>query len=346
MEHFDRSAHLRGKVPNGRAWLHGLCLIAGACGAIAGAAALCGAFSRHLDLLTHLLPAWLILGLGGSAAAAALKPSPARARHGLVPAGLALVSLACAIGLIAPDRWAPTRRAIAPGPKQSLRLIQLNAWKHNKDLPQTADWILAQRPDVVVLEEAFAQNLPLVRRLRKRLPYRVSCTGRDPCSTTILSRMEPIASGGLKDRESTTPLAGAWATYQSSAGRFSVLAVQLPWPLPVHAQQARVRLLVDAAHRLEADDLIIAGDFNTTSWSYSLRRLDRELGARRVTRGVPTWPARGFLWTRRSIAFMPIDQVYVGGRWDLVSLRRGDRVGSDHYPLVIDLQRGLSRSGS
>jgi endonuclease/exonuclease/phosphatase (EEP) superfamily protein YafD len=252
--------------------------------------------------------------------------------------------LACVIVLLAPDLWPAPRTVPTPGPKQHLRLVQLNVWKHNKDLTQTADWVLAQAPDVVVLEEVFAQNLPLVRKLRTRLPYRVSCTGRDPCSTTILTRVAPIASGGLKERDLAAPLAGAWGTYPSAAGPFSIVAVQLPWPVPLGARQQRTRQLVQAAQRLNRGDLIVAGDFNTTSWSYSLRRLDHELGLRRVTRGVPTWPARGFLWTPRSMAFMPIDQVYIGQRWSLTRLRRGERLGSDHYPVVVDLQRDLRPS--
>jgi endonuclease/exonuclease/phosphatase (EEP) superfamily protein YafD len=293
-----------------------------------------------------LLPLWLFLGLVGALAAAALTPQLGRAGRGLVPLCLALVSLACAFALAAPDYWAAAQRALPPGPKEHLRLVQLNVWKHNKDQAQTADWILAQRPDVVVLEEVFAQNLPLVRRLRTRLPYRVSCTGRDPCSTTILSRVAPLSSGGLKERTSSTPLAGAWATYPGAAGPFSVMAVQLPWPAPPAGQQARVVQLVEATKQIERDDLIIAGDFNTTSWSYSLRRLDQALGLRRVTRGLPTWPARGFLWTPRSLAFMPLDQVYIGQRWTLARLSRGDRVGSDHYPVLVDLQRSLVRPNS
>jgi len=327
--------------PGRLAWVRGLCLGVGACGAAMGVAALGGAVSSHLDLFTHLLPLWFILGLGGALGAAALTRQLGRDGRGLGPLGLALITVACAIALAAPDYWPRRASSLPAGPSQHLRLIQLNVWKHNQDQAQTADWILAQGPDIVVLEEVFAQNLPLVRRLRARLPYRVSCTGRNSCSTTILSRVAPSSWGGLKDPGSPTPLAGAWATYPSPAGPFSIIAAQLSWPAPPGEQQARARALIQAAKRLERDDLIVAGDFNATSWSFALRRLDQGLGLRRVTRGLPTWPARGFLWAPRSVAFMPIDQVYLGSNWRLARLQRGDRVGSDHYPLVVDLQRSL-----
>jgi endonuclease/exonuclease/phosphatase (EEP) superfamily protein YafD len=327
--------------PSWLVWLRGLCLGLGACGAAMGLAALGGAVSVHLDLLTHLLPLWSLLGLGGALGAAALSRQLGRQGRGLAPLGLALTTLACAIALAAPDYLPGPAPDLPVGPHQRLRLIQLNVWKHNQDQARTADWVLAQGPDIVVLEEVFAQNLPLVRRLRARLPYRVSCTGRDSCSTTILSRVAPSAWGGLKDLSSPTPLAGAWATYPSPAGPFSIVAAQLSWPAPPADQQARARVLVQAARRLDRGDVIVAGDFNTTSWSYALRRLDRDLGLRRVTRGLPTWPARGFLWAPRSVAFMPIDQVYLGSNWRLARLRRGERLGSDHYPLILDLQRSL-----
>jgi endonuclease/exonuclease/phosphatase (EEP) superfamily protein YafD len=36
-------------------------------------------------------------------------------------------------------------------------------------------------------------------------------------------------------------------------------------------------------------------------------------------------------------ALLPIDHIYAGRAWRTVRLVRGPRVGSEHYPLVIDL---------
>ena len=39
-------------------------------------------------------------------------------------------------------------------------------------------------------------------------------------------------------------------------------------------------------------------------------------------------------------AFMPIDHVYAGAAWQTIMVRRGPSMGSDHYPLVVDLGFG------
>lgn len=78
---------------------------------------------------------------------------------------------------------------------------------------------------------------------------------------------------------------------------------------------------------------ILVGDFNSTPWSFARRREDAALGMERRTHALPTWPANGLF----GLAFLPIDHVYAGSAWDTVSITRGPRLGSDHYPVVAVL---------
>ncbi|PVM88362.1 hypothetical protein DDF67_13375 [Caulobacter endophyticus] len=298
-------------------------------------ASLMGGLDPHLDLFSHFLPVWGVTGLVAPTMGALV----ARSKQGPVFPAIWIAGAAVAASvwmLAAPDLLNRSDRADGGG--QRLRLVQLNSWKHNADLDGTADWIMRQSPDVVVLQEAFSQNLPLVRRLRQELPYRVSCAGRAPCSTTILTRTPPRSHGDLK-MGAADPLAAAWGRYASPAGDLWVMGVQLPWPYPVDARRARQEALIAKIKSLPEDELILVGDFNATPWSALLRSIDRDLDLVRVTRGVPTWPARGFLGLPKSTAFLPLDQIYLGKRWRLIRLVRGPRLGSDHYPLLIDLQR-------
>jgi endonuclease/exonuclease/phosphatase (EEP) superfamily protein YafD len=83
--------------------------------------------------------------------------------------------------------------------------------------------------------------------------------------------------------------------------------------------------------------MIIAGDFNSTPWSFALRRQDRLFGIERRTRALATWPART-LRSEAPFPFLPIDHVYAGKGWRTVSMQRGPRLGSDHYPVIVVLQ--------
>lgn len=85
--------------------------------------------------------------------------------------------------------------------------------------------------------------------------------------------------------------------------------------------------------------MIIAGDFNSTPWSFARRRDDRDFGLIRRTRALFTWPAEKISHNRLPAPFpyLPIDHVYAGPGWATVSVERGPRLGSDHYPVVVTL---------
>ena len=81
---------------------------------------------------------------------------------------------------------------------------------------------------------------------------------------------------------------------------------------------------------------IVAGDLNTTHWSFIFNRLRKLTALEDSARGhgwQPTWPARmPWMW-------IPIDHCLISA--DLVTLDRriGGFVGSDHYALTVDVAR-------
>ena len=81
------------------------------------------------------------------------------------------------------------------------------------------------------------------------------------------------------------------------------------------------------------EHVILVGDFNSTPWSFARRREETALGLERRTRILPTYPANGPF----GVALLPIDHVYAGPGWGTVSINRGPRLGSDHYPIVAVL---------
>jgi endonuclease/exonuclease/phosphatase (EEP) superfamily protein YafD len=93
---------------------------------------------------------------------------------------------------------------------------------------------------------------------------------------------------------------------------------------------------------------IVSGDLNSTPWSFALQGLERDMGLARVTHALPTFPAMayqgdGLLGRAKEIpgvfAFAPIDHVFAGSAWKAVSVRRGPKTGSDHYPIIAVLAR-------
>ena len=80
--------------------------------------------------------------------------------------------------------------------------------------------------------------------------------------------------------------------------------------------------------------LAVVGDFNATPWSAHFRRWTSAAGMHigRGSQGLAyTWP------TSMPLLWIPIDTCVVNNGLQIVTQRRGSRIGSDHYPLVTTL---------
>jgi endonuclease/exonuclease/phosphatase (EEP) superfamily protein YafD len=79
----------------------------------------------------------------------------------------------------------------------------------------------------------------------------------------------------------------------------------------------------------------VLGDLNATPWSYYFQRLVRESGLTDSSKGRgihATWPA-GLFPLR-----IPIDHCLLSPEIGVINKMTGNNVGSDHLPVVVDLQ--------
>lgn len=313
--------------------LRALALVLAALVAVPALAAQGGRFSDRLDNLTHFAPIWLAGGL-----VAALVWALA-GRVGRTTPLLALVAALSSLTLMIPELTAAARAPVAEAGGETLKIVQFNLWGQNRDPVGTYQWILATDPDIVVVEEGFDRSGGVARKLAGRYPYRTTCAEPAPCSTMILAKRRPRAEGGLSTSVSSARLSGAWARFTAAGEPFTVVAVHYTWPYPAGPQQQQTLRLARVLQQFPQDRLIVSGDFNSTPWSFSLRRQDRLFGLERRTRALASWPAGDFSRLHVVLPFplLPIDQVYAGKGWRTVSVRRGPQLGSDHYPVIVTL---------
>jgi endonuclease/exonuclease/phosphatase (EEP) superfamily protein YafD len=84
--------------------------------------------------------------------------------------------------------------------------------------------------------------------------------------------------------------------------------------------------------------MVLGGDFNSTPWSFQRRRDDQALGLIRRDRALWSWPTgEGQPRLPAPFPFLPLDHIYAGPGWATTSVRRGPRLGSDHYPIIVTL---------
>jgi endonuclease/exonuclease/phosphatase (EEP) superfamily protein YafD len=285
-----------------------------------------GRFSEHLDVLANLAPFWL----AGSVVAGVLSLA-GRGVFRRLGVCLALVGVLATAVLMTPEYLrsaGPTAPLGSPG---EIKVIQLNAWRGAKQLDRIVDWLQAENPDVLFVEEAT----PALRdRIRARTGWAVAGALSDDMIFThqhylIMHRPPPSPGWTL-----------SWvnATYANASGPMELVVTHTWWPTD-RRQPAQTSDLRQVVAGLPRDRMILGGDFNSTPWSFQRRREDAGLGLIRRDRAVATWPtghAGPWRWLA-PIPFLAIDHIYAGPGWATTSVRRGPRLGSDHYPLVVTL---------
>jgi endonuclease/exonuclease/phosphatase (EEP) superfamily protein YafD len=284
-----------------------------------------GRFSPQLDAITHAAPLLLVGALAGGVFSC-LEQGRARA------AGLALSALgilgACA--LIAPEYLRDTGPKAASDAPGQIKVIQFNTWRGNRDFDRIASWLKQENPDFAVLEEVTPE-------LRDRIVVRTGWTIAGSRSNTMIFSHRPYL---VMKRPKIPGGVVTWvnASYDNPTGPIEVVVTHMPWPNDPAEPQAAADIHAVLA-QLPRRRMILAGDFNSTPWSFQRRRSDTNLGLTRRDRALWSWPAQQAAEWRwpAPFPFLPIDHLYAGAGWATVSVKRGPRLGSDHFPIVVTL---------
>lgn len=291
-----------------------------------------GRVSLKWDLATQFAPIWLA---GSAICLVTAMVYRGRLRWSL--AVISLIGLAFSGSLIAPEFLRPAGpQAPAHAPErlrpEHLKIVQFNVWHENPDPKAILDWLDRERPDIAVIEE----NSETFRRalVARDRGWQVACL---KCEVMILSRRPALSAAYARHGPHAAPGPLTHATFADRRGTFEVVGVHNAWPTDSDQPEQEARLAAYIAEHPH-ERMIVTGDFNSTPWSFQRRRWDKAFGIPRRERAVPSWPARNYKrlnWP--GMPFLPIDHVYAGPAWATVSVRRGPRLSSDHYPLVVTL---------
>lgn len=322
-------------------WLAALAI--GALYAAAAVAGQLGRWSDRFDLFNHAAPLWLA---GGIVVMAASFVATGWARRLTLALGAVAVLAAGwqVVPVLARGHAQTSAAAAIPITAPRLKLVQINVYRANPHPDRVVDWLLAQNADVVVVEEG--EGLDAAARARLFAAYRY----RNDNGDMILSRWPMREKGRFErpPRPTSMFFMGGYSVIDSPGGPFTVVGIHYTWPYPVRFQARQRREFAKYIQTLPRGTTIVAGDLNSTPWSFALIRLERDMGLNRLTHGLLTFPARqyegeGFMDRAKQVpgwfAFAPIDHVFAGDAWQAVKVTRGPKLGSDHYPVVAELAR-------
>jgi endonuclease/exonuclease/phosphatase (EEP) superfamily protein YafD len=297
---------------------------------VAGAsiAAFFGEFWWPLDLLANLRPQF-----GVALAIAAVLLGLGRWRRSAVVVVVAAVINLGLVGWL----WVPPSVEV-PGSAEPLRVLSFNVFAANENYDEVMAYIAEVDADIVFLHES---SRPWEEAAEDAdLGYRVVKSRDDDhiFGTLVLVRGEArVESFGFTARE---PRSVEVVSALDSGREVALLGVHPVAPVSERDAGLRDAQMAFAANWASEQDLptVIAGDFNASPWSHAFRSLLVRGDLRDSQRGFglqQSFPASSNLVFR-----IPIDHVLVSNDIEVVGRRLDDPIGSDHFPVVVDLLVG------
>lgn len=246
---------------------------------------------------------------------------------GLVIVVMLLCAAANAYEMLRATR--PARVKVVGGGR-TVRLVFANLLETNVATDRVIDWLARDRPDVFICAEAHRHWRRALTVLEEDYPH---VAGSAQGDVMIFSR-RPF------EAEPVDLFVDIGHAVAVQVDGLVIVGLHTASPEDLRRSTALEDLLdrTGAFLRGTTGPVVVTGDFNATPWTPPVRRLMAETGLRCAPGALAgTYPAA--LLGRRFPPWLaiPIDIVLAGGGAHAVSRRRGPPIGSDHWPVVIEL---------
>lgn len=217
---------------------------------------------------------------------------------------------------------------------ESWKIVSINVLYNNREYQAVADFVREENPDVVAFEEVTSA---WANELRQRLPEWkfVALEPRESAAGLIVLSRHPMESQTIETAQGMLPQIDAKITRGDSQIR--LLACHIYPPVSSEMLADRNADLNELGKRVSDTKLptFVIGDFNITPWSPAFNEFLRDTKFRdsRVGFGLQnSWPA--FIpWIK-----IPIDHCFVNNQVAVKQRKIGSYVGSDHLPIVLEVE--------
>ena len=255
-----------------------------------------------------------------------------------------MVILACAAFIVSSSAVAPMwlkpqgvdEGATTTQPTSTIRILHANVLSSNTRHSLLLELIAQEKPDLVILQEVNTKWLEALELLANDFPFTCLATREDNFGMAVYSRI-PLHDAVVRQLGGAR-LPSMVLQIQLDDVLVDVIASHPMPPSSAAAQSSRDEQLMQIASFAERrpHPLIIVGDLNTTIWTASYHDLCEELGLTNARKGfgvLASWPAH-----LPAIVRIPIDHCLISDEFLVRDCRLGPKIGSDHLPLIIDLQ--------
>ena len=223
-------------------------------------------------------------------------------------------------------------------PDRRLRLMVSNVLMKNRDGDTWLGVVRDADPDVLVAVETDQWWADTASALEETHPHTVLIPQDDTYGMCVFSRLELVSTEVRHLVEPEVPSLNLIARLRSG-DEVSLVFLHPRPPRPDIQQDSRLRdaeLVLAGRDVAEVDrPAVVAGDLNDVAWSRSTTLFQKLSGLLdpRIGRGTFSTFHADHWWLR-----YPLDHVFHSDHFALVDLRRLDHVGSDHFPMLIELE--------
>lgn len=235
-------------------------------------------------------------------------------------------------------------------PGSTLRLLLVNLDHHNQDTRPAIEYIESQNVDVVLLQEITSRWLSTLQsnlsryRVATSLP-RENSTGVAMLVPTTPSKSVEIVATQILELPPNSGAPLIETTLRWGSREVVILGLSIARPHN-RSSSAFQQVEFDAAaewslrqQRQDKREVVVMGDFNTTPWSGRFRKFLQDSDLRNSLRGFglqPTWHA-----ALPSPLMIAIDHCLHSLSIRTINRATGANIGSDHLPVLVELQRGF-----
>lgn len=228
--------------------------------------------------------------------------------------------------------FVPQQRCKRPHNPIGIRILQANLLTSNRNAQRVLDLIDSVDPDVIVLQETGSRWLSELEVLKTRYPVYAEHPREDNFGAAIFCRnINAVASIEFLSDPDRLPVS---RVVIPGAGRdLTIYGVHPLAPLTADLWKQRNQYTLEMAKKMSQTDgqIIVTGDMNNAPWTHYFKQFIEISGLLDASQGrgpLPTWPA----W----LPMLPLDHCFHSAGVIIKKRWRAPRVGSDHYPLVIE----------
>lgn len=261
-----------------------------------------------------------------------------------LPGRLGAPTLAVALACTGVQAWkvfpytplASKEIRLAPEGDDQMRFLAANVLMENREHQAVLDLIRREMPETIFLMETDQTWVDALEPALDGYSTVIARPQDNHYGLVFATNLEVIESHLLDLGDADKPT--LFAELKDGRGRaFRFVGLHPPPPLPgqdTHVRDAKIAYTARFARKAEVP-LLIMGDFNQPAWSHMAQRFKRIGGYLdpRIGRG----PLPSFDATQPLLRF-PIDQLYITPNLALVDFARGNRIGSDHFPMLATVR--------